>query len=155
MSAKITKGTQTATVVFTIKILKIEMVTIDPKVIKLTSVGETRKLSATVIAAIADQNVNWYSSNPEVATVATDGTVTAVKTGTATITAVSKENAKKEGKASVEVVIPPQSINLNTTELNFTYAGQSNQLLATVLPLQAPQNITWISSDNSVATVLS
>lgn len=53
-------------------------------------VGKTGKLSATVLPATAtDKSVTWSSNNEAVATVSTNGTVTARKAGTAVITATA------------------------------------------------------------------
>lgn len=50
--------------------------------------GKTGKLSATVLPASAtDKTVIWSSSKPDVASVSSNGTVTAIKAGTALITA--------------------------------------------------------------------
>ncbi len=57
------------------------------------TVDDTATLEAVVEAgAEADKTVDWSSSNPAVATVAADGTVTAIATGTADITAKVKVN---------------------------------------------------------------
>lgn len=66
-------------------------VTLDRTAITLRD-GETAKLTAAVVPANADnQNVNWSSDNTAVATVAADGTVTAVKEGTANITVTTED----------------------------------------------------------------
>jgi len=52
-----------------------------------TSGAETAQLTATVAPADADQDVTWSSSNTAVATVSNSGLVTAVRPGTAVITA--------------------------------------------------------------------
>lgn len=52
--------------------------------------GKTGKLSATVLPASAtDKTVTWSSSKPDVASVSSNGTVTAIKAGTALITATA------------------------------------------------------------------
>lgn len=52
--------------------------------------GKTGKLSATVLPASAtDKTVIWSSSKPDVASVSSNGTVTAIKAGTAVITATA------------------------------------------------------------------
>lgn len=57
--------------------------------------GENAKLTATVIPAEADNTaVSWSSDNPSVATVAADGTVTAIQSGTATITVTTEDGGK-------------------------------------------------------------
>lgn len=61
------------------------------------------KLSANVLPSNAPvKSVVWTSDNPDVATVAADGTVTGVSTGTATIT-VTTENAFKTATCTVTV----------------------------------------------------
>lgn len=53
-------------------------------------VGKTSKLSATVLpASAADKSITWSSSNTDVASVSSSGTVTAKKAGTAVITATA------------------------------------------------------------------
>lgn len=56
----------------------------DTRNITITTVPEDADDSAAVIAA-----VNWESSDESVATVNSDGTITAVAAGTATVTATS------------------------------------------------------------------
>lgn len=57
--------------------------------------GETATLTATVAPADADdKTVTWSSDNAAVASVAADGTVTAVKAGTANITVTTRDGSK-------------------------------------------------------------
>ena len=65
-------------------------IALDNKSISLKA-GASAKLSASKVPSYADGvlNVTWSSSDPAVAAVAADGTVTGVKAGTATVTAVS------------------------------------------------------------------
>lgn len=58
--------------------------------------GETVKLTAAVEPAAAHQDVVWRSSDETIATVAEDGTVTTLKDGKVTITAVAKDTVKTE-----------------------------------------------------------
>ena len=75
--------------------------------------GETARLTATVSPSNADdQNVSWKSDNTEAATVAADGTVTAVKAGTAVIT-VSTQDGGKTASCTVTVSC---SHNMTKTE---------------------------------------
>ncbi|MGN0717468.1 Ig-like domain-containing protein [Treponema berlinense] len=58
-------------------------------------VGETLKLTATVAPTDAtNKTVDWSSDNLSVATVGTDGTVTAVAVGDANITVKTKDGGK-------------------------------------------------------------
>lgn len=80
-------------------------VDISPKTNNL-EVGATRNLSAAVTPSTAKQTVTWSSSNDKVATVDSNGKVTAVSEGTATITATSTEKGTIKGTATVNVTEP-------------------------------------------------
>ena len=59
------------------------------------TVGRSETLTATVLPAnAANKSVSWSSSNPSVATVDSNGTVTAVADGTATITVTTADGGK-------------------------------------------------------------
>ena len=67
------------------------------------NVGETAILTATITPPDADNtNIKWTSSNEAVATVV-NGTVTAVASGTATITAVSESDTSRAAACNVRV----------------------------------------------------
>lgn len=61
-------------------------------------VGSAFRLNATVEPAGAHQNVVWHSSNPSVATVDDDGTVTTLKAGKVTIYATAKDSPDVSSK---------------------------------------------------------
>ncbi|MCL1875767.1 MAG: Ig-like domain-containing protein [Synergistaceae bacterium] len=66
-------------------------VTVEPKSAKV-EIGETKALTANVAPTDAtNPGVEWSSDNDEVATVNTNGVVTALNAGTATITAMTTE----------------------------------------------------------------
>ena len=68
--------------------------------------GETEKITATIEPADADnKEVEWTSSNEEVATVA-NGIITAVKAGTATITVTAKDGSNVKAECAVTVKQP-------------------------------------------------
>ena len=68
------------------------------------SVGNSETLSATVAPENATvKALTWASSNEDVAIVAPDGTVTAVKVGTATITATAVDGSGKSAVCKVTV----------------------------------------------------
>lgn len=89
-------------------------VTVTPKTVPVSGiqvqgaasiyVGDTTKLTATVTPTNAtNQKVTWSSNNESVATVGTDGTVTAVSAGTATITATAQDGSGISGSFVVTV----------------------------------------------------
>ena len=68
------------------------------------SVGNSEKLTATVTPEnAANKALKWASSDEDVATVAPDGTVTAVKAGAATITATAADGSGKSAVCKVTV----------------------------------------------------
>ena len=68
------------------------------------SVGNSETLTATVTPEnAANKALKWASSDENVATVAPDGTVTAVKVGTATITATAADGSGKSAVCKVTV----------------------------------------------------
>ena len=68
------------------------------------SVGNSETLTATVAPENAtNKALTWASSDEDVATVAPDGTVTAVKVGTATITATATDGSGKSATCKVTV----------------------------------------------------
>ena len=118
------------------------------------TVGNTSTLTATVSPADAtDKSVSWTSSDTEIATVS-DGTVTAVSAGTATITVKTKNG--KTATCMVMVVDPPvyvKDVLLNISALTLT-VGNTYALTATVSPDNATDKVlTWTSSDTAVAIV--
>ncbi len=115
------------------------------------TVGESVQLTAAVSPDNAtDKTVIWSSSNTSVATVS-NGKVTAVAVGEATTTAQCG-NVKAECTITVKAT-EVTSIKLNQNSATM-YAGETLQLTATVSPENATnKNVTWISSNTSVATV--
>ena len=117
--------------------------------------GQTvsEKLTATLLKITGD--VEWTTSNPEVATVGNDGTVTAVAVGKTTITAKVTSNGKEySSTCEVEVTTEPvTNVELSATTGTLDI-GQILTLTATVTPSTASnQGVTWSTSDSNVATV--
>ena len=114
-------------------------------------VGETETLVATVkVGDITHGTAVWSSSNPEVASVDNAGKVTAIKAGSATITAKAGE---KTATCKVTVCIPVTSVELNSTCFVMD-AGDTATLVATVNPNNATdKTVTWTTSDASIASV--
>ena len=106
--ASITVGGQTAFVEYeitgsTTEIVPVSQITLN-KTSTSISVGNSEKLTATVTPEnAANKDLKWASSDTSVATVAADGTVTAVKAGTATITATAADGSGKSATCTVTV----------------------------------------------------
>ncbi len=114
--------------------------------------GSTQKLTATLLPeGASDLTITWTSSNPAIATVSNDGTVTAVAGGAAIITATSGNG--KTDTCNIVVTSPVEGVTLDLTDLVLN-VGQVQHLIATILPADANnQEMVWNSSDLSVVTV--
>lgn len=87
-------------------VVKVSSVSLNPSSLSLTKKGQTARLSATVSPSNAtNKSINWSSSNSNVATVS-NGVVTAVGNGSATITATAADGSGKRASCSVTVNIP-------------------------------------------------
>jgi trimeric autotransporter adhesin len=148
----------TATV--TVTAAPVATVTVAPSTLPL-QVGQTGTLTATARDAannvLADRAVAWSSANTGIATVAPNGTVTAVAPGTTTITATIEG---KTGSATVTVTAPPPaavaSVTVAPATVNLTTGG-TQQITATPRDAQgnplAGRPVTWASGNTNVATV--
>ena len=120
------------------------------------SVGEMGGLVATVMPeGASNRNVVWTSSDETVATVDNTGMVMGVAEGTAIISATTVDGGKvAQCVVTVyKIVVPVSGIVLDKTELELVI-GTSDQLVATVAPANADnQNVNWISTDETIATV--
>ena len=92
-------GGKTATCQVTVEIPELTL-SLDKSELTLTQTEEQQKLTATV--SDTEEKVTWLSSDPFVATVTRDGTVTAIANGTATITASAGD---KTVSCTVEVAL--------------------------------------------------
>ena len=116
-------------------------------------VGQTATITATVNPSNAtNKTVSWSSSNPSVATVS-GGKVTAVATGSATITATAGGKS-----ATCPVTVKSKVVNVTGVTLSQSSAtleiGETVTLTATVAPSDATdKTVTWSTSDAKVATV--
>ena len=113
--------------------------------------GQSYTLKATVVPDNAtNKTVQWTTSNASVANVDQNGTVNAISSGNATITASAGD---KSATCAVSVIIPVTSITLNKTSLTLE-KGSCEVLTATVSPQNATnKEVKWTSSDDAVATV--
>ena len=115
---------------------------------------QTVKLSATVLPANADNKIlDWSSSNTTVASVAQDGTVTALTQGEAIITAKATDGSETSASCRVTVVKPVENIAFDKSWLELKI-GETYDLVAEITPADATNTtLEWESSDENVVTV--
>lgn len=131
-------------------------ITVDPASATVV-VGQSTQYRATVRDALGNVlagAVAWSSDNSAVARVSSDGVVTGVSAGSATITA-SREGVS--GNASVTVQLVPVARVVVSPASTSVKRGNTKQLVA--IAYDAANNIitgravTWSSSDTRIATV--
>lgn len=129
------------------------IVTVSPASVQMVA-GETRTLQAAVqIEAGLSTAVQWRSSNPSVAMVASTGMVTGVSQGTATITAVSLADSTRRGTATVSITGAVRDLDVSPSAVSL-FLGDSATLVASVsADAGIPTTTIWRSSNASVASV--
>lgn len=117
------------------------------------NVGETAKIEYTTEPEnVPIQRFTLKSDKESVATIDADGMITAVKEGTAKITATYGEISSSCTVTVNKVAVT--SVTLNYTTYKFTAVNQTVQLEATVAPDDASYPaVSWSSSNTTVATV--
>lgn len=135
--------------------VKVKSINLKPNKVTIKS-GSTTQIAATIKPDNAtNRTLVWTSSNPSVATVNSKGVVKALKSGTVTITAKTKDG-KIIATSTITVEVAPKQIeSLNFAQKNVSVKkGDSLGLVVKVEPtLLSNEKLTWLSSDSKIATV--
>ena len=141
-------GGKTATCEVTVATVAVEGIAFNSTTLDLAPT-ETKTLTITWTPAdAANKNVAWTTSDATVATVS-EGVVTAVGTGTATITATT-EDGGKTATCVVTVKEPATVLTMNVSSVTMG-SGTKYNLIATSEPVGAV--ITWSTNNASAVTV--
>lgn len=118
-------------------------------------VGSSSTLTATVRTAegtIYTDFVEWISENTKVASVDSNGKITALYPGEAKIKAVTLDGTELTSACVVSVTQPVTGVSLPASKT--VGVNSSTTLTATLEPSYASnKNVTWSTSDSSIATV--
>lgn len=139
-----------------------ESVRIDVRSLQLR-ISTSQRLTCTVFPTEAgNKKVSWYSRNPEIVTVSSEGLVQAVALGKAVI-GVQTSDMRRIDEIEVEVVsyvadVPITSLELDRNSLMFKAETDDEFTPVSLTPKYLPENASepkfeWKSSDEYVATV--
>ncbi len=118
--------------------------------------GTTYQFKADVSPSNATQkDVTWSVSDSSVASISSDGTFKALKSGSVTVTAASVDGGYTD---TVQVTVTAATDNVWSVKISgmpsSLEVGKTAALKVTIEPTGAKnKNVTWSSSDESVATV--
>lgn len=116
---------------------------------KKMSVNETLQLTATVLPENATyKDIAWTSSNELVATVGSDGLVTAVGTGNATITAM----ASGEKSATCDLVVVGNDPQMSRAELEIV-KNDVEEVEVVLPPRLEGKAVSWSTDADDIVTV--
>lgn len=115
-------------------------------------VGDTHKLTASMIPSVLSSSYTWMSEDPSVAKVE-EGLVTAISKGNTRIKVVaSNGNFSAYCKITVKnPPIPPTSVSI--PESISIIQGFSNSITPTLSPAEAETTYTWKSDNPSIVSI--
>ncbi|MBQ9298020.1 MAG: Ig-like domain-containing protein [Clostridia bacterium] len=118
--------------------------------------GDNLQLKVAVTPSDCDpsyKEMSWQSDNRNVATVDTNGVVTAVGAGKATITARVKGLETVYTKCVIDVRVPVESLKLNHSSVKLL-AGETNILAPIIGPEDATiSKVEWASGNKNIVIV--
>ncbi|WP_077317579.1 Ig-like domain-containing protein [Virgibacillus proomii] len=129
-----------------------QSIDVSPKTNNL-NVGGLKNLTAKVSPDTAKQTVTWSSTDDKIATIDTNGKVSAVSKGQVTITATSTDKGDVKGTATVNVKQPVTGVTISPKSAEIE-VGSTQQLTATIAPDNADnKKVTYSTSDDTIAVV--
>jgi hypothetical protein len=125
----------------------VEISTVNSVPAIITSAGGTLPLTAAVLPSTANQNVTWsVVAGAAYGSVSATGVVTGTANGILTVQATSVADPTKFDILDVVVNIAVTGVEVTTqgnVPATITTGGGTLQLVATVAPAAASQNVTW------------
>ena len=145
--------TATAKVTVSADVVAVTGVTLDKTNLNLAP-NESSTLKATVAPSKAsNKGVTWTSSNTSVATVSSNGKVTAKKDGTTTITVTTKD-----GGFTAQCTVTVKTVKVTGVRVSNANATVKEGEKTTITAIVAPSNatnkeVTWTSANTGIAKV--
>lgn len=137
-------------VVYTLNVVEVTKINIPSSLV--VGIGEKYTFEPQILTVGATTTLTWQSSNPSVATVDANGTLSAIGIGTTTISCTAQNGVT----ASCELTVNPvevSSLIIDKPSAELT-TGEQLQLTANIQPSNASnKSLTWSSSNETVAVV--
>lgn len=116
--------------------------------------GQSEMLVATVLPEnTTNKEVIWQTNNSSIAIVDSNGNVTGINPGTATVYAKTTDGTNLMARCTVYITKGAEGISLNKSELTLDVDKRAT-LYATVTPSNAAnKSVTWSSSNPDIASV--
>lgn len=137
-------------------IYPVTSISVSPSVTKVQQ-GKSTTVTATVTPSNATyKNVEWSSSDTDIATVDSSGTIIGLNPGSCKIYATAVDGTEVVGVCNLTVTptIAATSVVINSKSITMM-PGQTRALTARLRPTNSTESVMWISGDTSVATVSS
>lgn len=154
IKASTTDGTNLSASCEVTVLRKVKSITLNESNISLV-LPESVQLTVTITPSDAtNKSLHWTSSNTDVAAVDSNGYITSVNPGTATITATTTDGSNLSATCQVTVIKQyVTSITLSESKL-VMHLGETAQLIADVEPYNASNKVlSWSSGNTSIARV--
>lgn len=133
-----------------VKVSKIEPtgVSLSPQNMSL-SVGDTKRLTATLTPTYAETTLKWSSNDKKIANVTSAGYVEGIGQGKTKITVTTANGYS----ASCDVTVTPQPDSISIPEFLSLKIGTNKSLIPVLYPANSTSTYTWSSNNNKIATV--
>ena len=117
-------------------------------------INQTGQVHVNVLPeSTSDKSVTYKVGNSRIATVDMDGVITALKGGKTTVTATAADGSKKKASATIQVLVPVTGVSYKYKDVRVGVKSR-NTYTVSIQPSNATnKNMTWVSSDESIATV--
>lgn len=115
-------------------------------------VNESRQLEPIIEPANKTFHLRWSINDTSVAKVDQNGILTGKKEGYADLKVEADNGKYAMLRVVVTGLIEPESVSIMPPTLEMT-EGDTSYLSASIKPSYAPQDVTWLSSDQSIVTV--
>ena len=132
--------------------VRVKSITLNESDLLMNRGGSVQLIASVLPEDATDKSATWFSSDPKIVEVSSDGLLEAKQFGTVKITATASNGLSAVCNVTVKP-IEVASVTLNYTDIGLVI-GETYTLNATITPSNADnKNVSWSSSNTSVVTV--